>query len=188
MCVHPEHKAITQKTEVQKWRRKAVLAKDAKERENYQSLAKMTASYYTPRTKCGYEHSIESALNVHGGVTYSDFCKPECAVCHEAKPERPERIWWFAFDTAHFQDVCPGMLASSIHMHEIIENEWQGYEAGGGPKPTSSRDLFTDHLNYDPEANALRAGGFLEGSYKTVAYVKEKTESMAQQLAAVEKQ
>src|SRR5438309_4447716 len=37
-----------------------------------------------------YKHSIESLINVHGGITYS------------GKDE--DGFWWFGFDTAHSSD------------------------------------------------------------------------------------
>jgi hypothetical protein len=53
-------------------------------------------------------------FEVHGGLTYSDFCHeddPEHMICHIPDPGEPERLWWFGFDTAHSWDYPPAMAA-----------------------------------------------------------------------------
>jgi hypothetical protein len=30
-------------------------------------------------------------------------------ICHVPAEGRPERVWWFGFDCAHYGDLCPGM-------------------------------------------------------------------------------
>ncbi len=48
-----------------------------------------------------YEHSPESLIDVHGGITYAGpagFLKTEAG-------------WWFGFDTAHAGDAVPGLRA-----------------------------------------------------------------------------
>lgn len=53
--------------------------------------------------------------DAHGGLTYSDFCKPTLGgdgsgpgICHVPEPGDPE-IWWFGFDCAHAFDLMPGL-------------------------------------------------------------------------------
>lgn len=56
-------------------------------------------------------HSPESVLSVHGGITFSDFCDPseaDDAICHTPAPGRPDKVFWFGFDCAHAGDLCPG--------------------------------------------------------------------------------
>jgi hypothetical protein len=54
-------------------------------------------------------------LDVHGGLTYSDFCMQtddeSRFVCHVPHPGRPEKVWWLGFDCAHAWDVSPGYMA-----------------------------------------------------------------------------
>lgn len=50
-------------------------------------------------------HTPESIIKVHGGLTYADFCQGH--VCHIPKPGKPDNVYWFGFDCAHFGDVCP---------------------------------------------------------------------------------
>lgn len=61
------------------------------------------------------DHAIDCAIDVHGGLTYADFCqvnpddedRPESGICHVAFDGRPERVWWLGFDCAHSWDVSP---------------------------------------------------------------------------------
>lgn len=61
----------------------------------------------------GYcEHSPESRMRVHGGLTYADFCAESPlgeghGICHTPLPGRPGRVWWLGFDTAHAGDLTP---------------------------------------------------------------------------------
>jgi hypothetical protein len=51
-------------------------------------------------------------LNVHGGVTFTDFCTPgeeEHGICHVPGPGEPDRVWWLGFDCAHLGDYSPLM-------------------------------------------------------------------------------
>ncbi len=51
----------------------------------------------------------ESIINVHGGLTYSDFCQEnnkEHGVCHAAISE-DDRVFWFGFDCVHWGDLSP---------------------------------------------------------------------------------
>lgn len=58
--------------------------------------------------------SIDEALEVHGGITFSNFCEEgdgEDRICHIPEPGQPDKIWWFGFDCAHYQDLSPGRVA-----------------------------------------------------------------------------
>lgn len=62
---------------------------------------------------CGEEycsHTPESTLDVHGGLTYSDFCVDEGkehGICHIPSAGEPERVYWFGFDCNHSGDRIP---------------------------------------------------------------------------------
>lgn len=49
----------------------------------------------------------DAALNVHGGITYSEKCAGR--VCHVPRDGMPADVWWFGFDCAHAGDFSPGM-------------------------------------------------------------------------------
>jgi hypothetical protein len=49
------------------------------------------------------------AVEVHGGLTYSDFCN-EGRICHETTAE--DRVWWLGFDCHHGYDYAPGFDVS----------------------------------------------------------------------------
>lgn len=118
MCVHPHHKPVDRKKEVQKNRRMAILAKSRRDRDLWYGLAKMAARWSPKRTQCGYRHSIESKLSVHGGITYSGECSGE--ICHPS--DNGDHVWWFGFDTAHYMDLVPEMYAARLpggDLHDI---------------------------------------------------------------------
>jgi hypothetical protein len=46
-----------------------------------------------------YDHSIDTAVSVHGGITFANRGPGEL-------PE--EEGWWFGFDCAHLGDLVPG--------------------------------------------------------------------------------
>ena len=69
---------------------------------------------------CGYvavppEHPLygkgylEPGVDVHGGLTYADFCAEgsEDGICHVPAAGRPHKVWWFGFDCAHYMDKSP---------------------------------------------------------------------------------
>jgi hypothetical protein len=56
-----------------------------------------------------YACSPDGILNVHGGITYSDFCHDD--ICHVPAPGEPDNVFWFGFDTGHAFDYIPGMAA-----------------------------------------------------------------------------
>lgn len=57
----------------------------------------------------------ESSVDVHGGLTYADFCRDtsdeSIGICHVPYPGMPERVWWLGFDCHHSWDFAPGMTA-----------------------------------------------------------------------------
>ncbi len=60
--------------------------------------------------------NIDSIVDVHGGLTYSDSCNEAAAedkgICHVPVPGRPGDVWWFGFDCAHYMDFAPRMRAN----------------------------------------------------------------------------
>lgn len=59
--------------------------------------------------------SDDGWIDVHGGLTYSDFCAesddPSVGICHVPGPGRPHKVWWLGFDCAHAWDFSPGYAA-----------------------------------------------------------------------------
>lgn len=57
------------------------------------------------------DHAPISLLDVHGGLTYSDTCaedEPESTgICHIPLPGRPDNLYWFGYDCAHYRDLSP---------------------------------------------------------------------------------
>lgn len=70
-----------------------------------------------------FEKNGESAnLDVHGGITFGDFCvedKKEHGICHVPYPGRPDKIWWHGFDCSHYNDLTPELHQ---RMSGIIEH------------------------------------------------------------------
>lgn len=55
-----------------------------------------------------WDHSPEAQLDVHGGITFSDYCNPhegDRGICHVLEDE--EKTYWFGFDCGHVQDLMP---------------------------------------------------------------------------------
>lgn len=54
----------------------------------------------------------EPNVDVHGGLTFADKCNesatPCTGICHIPLNGRPDDVWWFGFDCAHFGDRSPG--------------------------------------------------------------------------------
>lgn len=58
------------------------------------------------------EHSPNAAVEVHGGLTFADFCRESdkgeaFGICHVPFPGRPAHVWWLGFDCAHGGDLTP---------------------------------------------------------------------------------
>lgn len=51
----------------------------------------------------------EAHADVHGGLTYSDFCFPQGGICHVPRPGQPDNVWWLGFDCNHCGDHAPAM-------------------------------------------------------------------------------
>lgn len=56
--------------------------------------------------------NVKPYPDVHGGLTFSSFCKPygennERGVCHVVEEGENERVWWLGFDCAHCNDLIP---------------------------------------------------------------------------------
>lgn len=53
------------------------------------------------------------SLEVHGGITFGDFCqetKSECrGVCHKVEEGENDRVWWHGFDCHHSGDWGPAL-------------------------------------------------------------------------------
>lgn len=59
-------------------------------------------------------HTVDDDYNhidVHGGLTFSDFCADtddeSRDVCHVPGPGEPDRVWWLGFNCAHCYDLSP---------------------------------------------------------------------------------
>jgi hypothetical protein len=106
------------------------------------------------------EHRPEHLVDVHGGLTYSDFCTDdkEDGICHVPEEGEPEKVWWFGFDCAHFDDYMPAMEARLKLLHE--------------ERP----DLEPPELL---EISGLRV------SYKTLEFVKAEVTHLASQLSKI---
>jgi hypothetical protein len=59
----------------------------------------------------GYcDHCPESSLCVHGGITFSNPCRPNedgHGICHVPEEGEDDDVWWFGFDCAHAGDFSP---------------------------------------------------------------------------------
>jgi hypothetical protein len=65
----------------------------------------------TPCEEVCCDHTPMHALSAHGGITYSDFCAhsedESRGICHIPVGDRPDTVYWFGFDCAHYGDVTP---------------------------------------------------------------------------------
>ena len=56
-----------------------------------------------------------SDIEVHCGLTFSDFCQPYepgeevDKICHVVEDGENDRVWWLGFDCGHTWDIQPGM-------------------------------------------------------------------------------
>ncbi len=65
--------------------------------------------------------------DVHGGLTYAEFCNPKAGVCHVPAPGEPEDVWWLGFDCAHSADFRPG---DGVYWRSHGHPEWARPEFG----------------------------------------------------------
>jgi len=98
-------------------------------------------------------------VSVHGGLTYADRCRDH--ICHVPQPGEPDDVWWFGFDCAHGGDFIPAMHARTRGL---------GYP-------------FDDRA-YD-HATAVAADTWMVDVYRTIDYVQDETNRLAEQLACV---
>ena len=73
------------------------------------------------------DEAPDAHVEVHGGLTYSDSCDEEApdgtGICHIPEPGRPENVWWFGFDCAHFRDLAPIMEKTRRERYEQASTE-----------------------------------------------------------------
>ena len=81
----------------------------------------MDKKNFTCREDYKPDHTPESIVDVHGGLTYSNSCNG--AICHVPKPGEPDPVWWFGFDCAHSGDIIPGMDAL---LNRVSPRLWDG--------------------------------------------------------------
>lgn len=62
-----------------------------------------------PGHPCYEEGYHVPAVDVHGGLTYSNHCQENGPICHVPAPGEPDDVWWFGFDCAHARDMIPGL-------------------------------------------------------------------------------
>lgn len=108
------------------------------------------------------EYDEHEDVEVHGGLTFSDFCaeeNKEHGVCHIPDAGEPERLWWFGFDCMHAFDITPKRGSRTDFGHLLSS--------------------FTDAI--------LATQATLKGErdeYRTLAYVKSEVASLARQIKA----
>jgi hypothetical protein len=82
------------------------------------------------------KHYDKVDADVHGGLTYSDFCQthpsgeehPAQGICHVPYAGRPHRVWWLGFDCAHSGDLSPSYAHKyrewgiTTHRNETYKN------------------------------------------------------------------
>lgn len=105
-------------------------------------------------------------LEVHGGITYADFCSGH--VCHTPKPGQPDNVWWFGFDCAHCWDLIPWMVAQKS------QDTWPTLDNMTGTVYVSSPELQEDGFRL-----------FSHDVYRDVEYVKNQCKLLAEQLKEV---
>jgi hypothetical protein len=117
-----------------------------------------------PLHGCHYaEDARVSALEVHGGITYSAECTDD--ICHVPAPGMPDDVWWLGFDCGHAFDFSPGRAARE-------------------------RSLIEPGL-LDPDgqiaklARLVTEGHYPHEEYRELDYVRTEVNHLADQLAAV---
>jgi hypothetical protein len=62
-------------------------------------------------------------VQVHGGLSFSEFCDDSEGsegerICHVTEEGDADKVWWLGFDTGHFMDMVPQMMAHSPGVYE----------------------------------------------------------------------
>lgn len=113
-----------------------------------------------------HDKRIEN-LEVHGGVTYSDFW-PELNDNNE--------LWYIGFDTAHAGDITPEMdrlLPEHLRDNYVV--------------PGTEIDMIQNATQFYKEGKNLHYISPFQPTYKSEGYVKKECESLAEQLSKVSK-
>ena len=98
----------------------------------------------------------DCAINVHGGLTYSDACQAGGKICHVPREGEPETVWWFGFDCAHCNDYS-----------RMDSKRFEGTENASFMCEPPNRWNSTT-------------------TYRSVNYVRGEVERLAEQLRAIE--
>lgn len=64
-------------------------------------------------------------VQVHGGITYSDYTHMGGHLCHE------RRLWWLGFDMGHANDYIPGLIESLRQVYFHSCDQCKEYGKGG---------------------------------------------------------
>lgn len=83
------------------WRKQAKLS----QKIGFEKAMSRKSTYHSEPKK-GTGEKIH-AISVHGGLTFSGHCQgtEEKGICH--KTDGKDKVWWFGFDCAHYDDFCP---------------------------------------------------------------------------------
>lgn len=58
----------------------------------------------------GDDYGDHHEIKAHGGLTFSGLCAPSNdpseGICHTGEVAN-KKVWWFGFDCAHCDDICP---------------------------------------------------------------------------------
>jgi hypothetical protein len=88
------------------------------------------------------------AVEVHGGLTYSDHCQPDGEeserICHIPGPAESDDVWWLGFDCGHAWDLAPGFVA-------------RFYEEGLGRSLCNAGEKYRDIGYVEAEVTRLAA-------------------------------
>lgn len=61
-------------------------------------------------------------LEVHGGLTYSDKCRPDIGICHVPEPGESDDFHWLGFDCAHSCDTYPTQPHDFVDQYAIYRS------------------------------------------------------------------
>jgi hypothetical protein len=71
----------------------------------YVGITKEHPYFEKSLVECDFNHN----LDVHGGITYNDFCvgDEESGICHLVENGEDSNVYWLGWDAAHFGDFVP---------------------------------------------------------------------------------